>query len=575
MINEGKASNQLRLIKKSYGEKFSHMCRDLFPSLIERGILYDILLDRFQIQRELYTDIVGEGKVSDFEDYIHSTVWVEGIVSERDTPAGTPFDLMLKAGYKLFECKTEEDVQEFKKYYREGESLCTFDSNRLKDCYVFFAVKVNVGDIRREDFNSPERQDAYGTSVISIQFTRGVTNHLSIKNRYNHTVSNSNATFSNNLDKIIDGLTDSFMLSYRFKFGVEYSEFELRGYVTYGIKMYKYNIEVDGVYYCVGNKVIEYDTVVEYGEDYILLDYYVLDLKAKKLGVCDSVRVEGYVDCFTDYFLDITKIEVRVDRVNDFRVIRIWDGGVARAEIKERRGRVVVLRLLNVVEIGQCFMLRNKYLEEFYCSSVGKIDDKFMVDNRGLRVFSCPNLTDVGYSDMSCNGLWEDDFGSYGEELEGLNCPKLKAIGDSFLENNNGLKELKMESLVSVGNHFMRYNKSITSFNCPNLVVVGNSFMLANENLGEINCERLVKVGIGFMCGNTGLTRANFPNLREVGEEFMLSNILLDEFTGPKLRKIGRNSLVYNSKLRDRINRRVHLMRFKFSRDKRYIRARG
>ena len=82
----------------------------------------------------------------------------------------------------MYECKTESDIQEFRKYYAPGEELCTFNGGRLNRCHVFFAVKKNVDQITRTNFLNPQRQDEYGTSVISIQFTRGKPNILSIKN---------------------------------------------------------------------------------------------------------------------------------------------------------------------------------------------------------------------------------------------------------------------------------------------------------------------------------------------------------------------------------------------------------
>ena len=39
--------------------------------------------------------------------------------------------------------------------------------------------------------------------MISIQFTKDDAHTLSIKNRYNHSVNDPDATFSNNLDNII------------------------------------------------------------------------------------------------------------------------------------------------------------------------------------------------------------------------------------------------------------------------------------------------------------------------------------------------------------------------------------
>ena len=67
---------------------------------------------------------------------------------------------------------------------------------------------------------------------------------MSIKNRYNHTVDNPDATFGNNLDNIIDGLNDSFEKAYNLVHTGGHEKFELSKYIraTDG-KYYKYNME--------------------------------------------------------------------------------------------------------------------------------------------------------------------------------------------------------------------------------------------------------------------------------------------------------------------------------------------
>lgn len=206
-------NSDLKLIKKKYGEEMSHLCRELFPVILEQeGLLSKLLLDNFEPSHFLYEDIVKNGVVNSFKNYIYSFIDVEiekGVRVDKN-----PKELLSEAGYDLYECHSESDIQKFKKYYTSKEELCTFNGRRLNDCYVFFAVKKNVDQIRRGNFNHPKRQDEYGTSVISIQFTRDETHTLSIKNRYNHTVDNPDATFSNNLDNIIPGLTDSFSKYY-------------------------------------------------------------------------------------------------------------------------------------------------------------------------------------------------------------------------------------------------------------------------------------------------------------------------------------------------------------------------
>jgi hypothetical protein len=45
--------------------------------------------------------------------------------------------LMKKAGYTLYACHTEQDIQEFRKYYTFEETLCTFRGGRLKKCFIY------------------------------------------------------------------------------------------------------------------------------------------------------------------------------------------------------------------------------------------------------------------------------------------------------------------------------------------------------------------------------------------------------------------------------------------------------
>ena len=223
-------NKDLKIIKKKYGEEMMHLCRELFPTLLEHeGLLPKLLHDNFKESRSLVKDIIDNNLEEEFKNYIYNQVDVENnyeeVVSKR------PEELLKEAGYKLYECHSEEEIQSFKKYYAEGEELCTFRGGRLNRCFVFFAIKENVDEIKRENFPNPERQDKYGTSVISIQFTRDDSHTLSIKNRYNHTVNNPDSTFGNNLDNIIPGLTASFDKYYGTHQSHLQKTFEIPGYV--------------------------------------------------------------------------------------------------------------------------------------------------------------------------------------------------------------------------------------------------------------------------------------------------------------------------------------------------------
>ena len=188
-------SDELKMIKKCYGEKMAHLCRSLFPVILEEpGVLLHLLLDNYDRSHLLIDDILEwDGYIKSFKDHIYSSFHEEK--KEYAEVAKTPAELMSEAGYILKECHSEEEIQAYKKYYAANEELCTFQGDRLNRCRVFFAVKKDVDSIKREDFKNPEREDLYGTSVISIQFTKDGSNTLSIKNRYNHRVINPDATF--------------------------------------------------------------------------------------------------------------------------------------------------------------------------------------------------------------------------------------------------------------------------------------------------------------------------------------------------------------------------------------------
>ena len=232
-------NKDLEIIKKKYGENMMKLCRSFFSSILEEeGRLSSILLSNFYPSHTLYDDLEEQNLLEDFKNFIYSLANFKKNIFKTDK---TPEELLDEKGYILKECLTEEEIQEYKKYYKKGESLCTFRGNRLNSCRVFFAVKKDVLDIKREDFKDPKRQDLYGTSVISIQFTKDGTNTLSIKNRYNHRVLNPDATFSNNLDNIKEGLTYAFEKYYGIEQKVSSYYLEIPGYVRANYQKFLYH----------------------------------------------------------------------------------------------------------------------------------------------------------------------------------------------------------------------------------------------------------------------------------------------------------------------------------------------
>ena len=352
--------DDLKIIKKKYGENMSHLCRKLFSTILEQdGVLSKLMLDNFNTSHDLYDDIVFNDLISEFKTFIYNKFYK--IRRDIKDETKTPKELLNIAGYDLVECTKESEIQYFKKYYAKGEELCTFDGNRLNKCRVFFAIKKNVDEIKRENFKNPDRQDEYGTSVISIQFTKDKTNTLSIKNRYNHRVNNPDATFSNNLDNIIEGLTYSFEKYYGIKQAYINNDFEIPNYVIANNgKYYKYNHEINNIYYCPNNIVIDNFEVKKYEkEKYIILDYFILDLVNKKIMLYDKTDEDSFVETITN----IEKIEII--NIDKGKIIKIKTKDDNDIEIElDKLNRITKYTNNKITKINDWFLYKNKTLIE-------------------------------------------------------------------------------------------------------------------------------------------------------------------------------------------------------------------
>ena len=528
--------DDLKVIRKKYGEKMYHFCRESFPTLLEEpGKLSKLLSDNFHESHSLFDDIVANEKESEFKNFIYSLVDVEN--NNELVMIKTPEELMSSAGYVLVECYNEGDIQAFRKYYAPGEELCTFKGGRLNRCRVFFAVKKNVSDIKREDFKNPTRQDEYGTSVISIQFTKDGTNTLSIKNRYNHTVNNPDATFSNNLDNIIPGLTESFERHKGIIQRYKSQNFEIKGYVRANDgKYYKYNYEINNVYYCPDNIIIDHFNVKKYDKSrYLIIDYFIIDLSNKSISLYDK----KLSDSFCDVIKDINKIEI--DNIDSGKKITILgDNNKSLVIITNKDGKIISLKMDEIYVIGDYFLDWNKSLQELYVPNLTEVGDYFLYCNKFLQKFTVQNLTKVG-----------DCFLFDNASLQELYLPNLTKVGDGFLTGNISLQELYVPNLTEVGHMFLNYNTSLQELYVPNLTEVGGDFLSENTSLQKFTAPNLTKTGDGFLGSNTSLQELCVPNLTEVGDWFLYYNTSLQKLYVPNLTKAGDKFLYSNKSLQE------------------------
>lgn len=491
--------DDLVLIKKYYGESMMHLCRSLFPTILEsRGLLFQLLDSNFQHSRFLYEDIISNNMKNEFKNYIYSL-----IDEERNLVKSlkNPYELLSEVGYTLYKCETNSDIQGFKKYYKKEEELCTFRQNRLEECYVFFAVKDNADNIMRSSY--PMRDDEYGTSVISIQFSKGEVNTLSIMNRYNHTVENCDSTFSNNLENITPGLTDSFQREFGFHINQNGSYgFELPNYkkINDG-KYYKYNVEINNKYYCPNNLIIDhFDVVDKYleKEKYLIIDYFILDLVNKDIYFYDKSIDDGFVDDFIekknngDVKSLISKIEVIKNKDNGNKYIKVL--------LNDNKDVYIIIDKYNRI-----ISYKNNYIE---CLNRG-----FLKKNKVLRELDTPNVI------LIC-----DEVLRMNRKLEFLNFPKCVCVGNNFCYMNKIINKLNMPFVEKIGDGFLKMNKNVTGICFEYLKSVGSYFMYSIERINYAYLSSLEKSGHYMFYSLNDYEKVYVPNLNSKGYGFGFGN---------------------------------------------------
>lgn len=536
-------SKELNRIKKLYGEKFMHLCRSLFPTLLEQeGLLTNVLKSTFATNsRTLYDDIVNSDLEEEFKNYIYSKIDVEKekpeIIGEK-----TPYQLLDENGYNLYECNSEEEIQSFKKYYKPGEELCTFRGGRLNSCVVFFAVKKDAEEIKRKDFNNPKREDEYGTSVMGIQFTKSQNSTVSIKNRYNDKVNNPDATYGNDLDRIAPGLTQSFeKLLLQRGLTLNSSNIEafcIPGYVVADDgKYYKYNMEIDGNYYCPGNVIIDHGDVIKLEpEKQELIDYFILDKENKTLSLYD---ISLGRDSFIDGFKNIDSIEMANNNNSEqkTKTITIKEKSSDKPitiEINKESNSIIGYTNENLTNLGDNFLEYNEQLSKFEAPNLTEIGDGFLGYNEQLSEFNVPNVTSIGEFCLANN-----------KELKKFEAPNVKIIKDGFLLSNNKLSKFEVPNVTCIGNSVLMFNKDLEKFEASNVKKIGDCFLNYNEKLREFKVPNVTCIGNDVLENNKSLKKIDAPNAEWIGSYFLTNNTKLSELYVPNLTKESKERLEY------------------------------
>ncbi len=524
-------TNDLQLIKKYYGENMMHLCRSLFPTLLEKpGLLFSTLSNAFAYSKYLYDDIVNNDIQQLFVNYIYSYIEEEDKI-KKDENVKSPKELLDSVGYDLYECTTEEEVQSFKKYYAFGEELCTFKGKRLKSCHVFFAVKKNVDEIKREDFIRPYREDEYGTSVMSIQFGRR-DGRVSIKNRYNHTVNNPDATYSNDLNKICPGLKNSFMEHYP-KLKITCDRDELASYFNGYVmgndkKLYKYYSFYDDVYYCYDNYLIDDGDVKHFDKNkYLVFDHYILDIDGKKIFQYGN----SLGDSFIDSIGKIDKLLIRTTPNNNKIIIINYNIMI----VLNSSNQMIEYHNNIATSIGGCFLIENDTLRVISLPNVKTIHNWFLTGNYCLEEIYLPNVLYIG-----------ERFIKNGGALRRIELPKVVDIRDSFLLFSEKIEYVSLPNLKKVGRYFLCYNNTLTSLSLPNLEISDGYFMESNTCLQYAYFPKLLSTGDNFLIKDRALNKIYIPNVEDIGDNFLRDNELLQKISISHVTEVGDNFLKMN-----------------------------
>ncbi len=241
---------------------------------------------------------------------------------------------------------------------------------------------------------------------MSIQFTKDEAHTLSIKNRYNHALleGNPDATYKNNLENIAPGLTKSFENTYGLVQFNPNTNFEIKDYVRgKNGKFYKYNYEINNIYYCTDNVIIDNFEVKKLPrERYIVMDYFILDMKDKKITLYD----ESINDSFISSIKNIKKIDVLKCGLNKTIVIIGEEGNMI---IKlDQNDRIIEVENEIIKKVSDNYLSKSKYIDKLYLNNVIEVGDNFLEYNRYLERFIEPNLRKIGRYILSHNSVLTD-----------------------------------------------------------------------------------------------------------------------------------------------------------------------
>lgn len=412
------------------------------------------------------------------------------LIIDETGPMLSPFQLLNAAGYNAYYANTLARQNAIAPFFEEDERLCTFDDKtRFQENYIINAVRQDIDTIKRSD--TPDREDAYGRSVISIQISK-MGGSVIITNRYNHRVDNPDNTFYGNPDNIIRGLSASL----RRYFNVDFSSLNPTlppHYVELKNQLIHYREHIYNTWFGQ-DFYVKYGEIVELNRDKeMMLDHFIFNFHDHTL-----TNPSDCLDSFERVFIE----EIQDKKVQLARGLngnkQLFADGVFICEIEN--GSLVKLNL----------------------PTTKRLPSDFLKYNETLRELNAPKVETIGSSVLSQN-----------LDLAWISVPNVKSINADFLSKNRELKQFHAPKLQQTGFAFLFENEKLEVLNVPALQVMDDDSLQYNNNLRILNAQSLHEVGDGCFSNNTTLQDLYLPVLQSVGRHFFTSNQVLQKAVIP------------------------------------------
>jgi len=323
------------------------------------NIIKNITVDYDAIHKALVTPQNARNVFCELDEFEIKTLCAEisndgSIGKIRETQQEEIIKAFNITGYDKIIFDDETEITECEKYYKQNEVICTYKDlqGRMEEYHMIVAIKKDIEKIKRA--TNPQREDEYGTSILNIQIAKNGS-HMSIKNRYNHTVSQPDSTLNNNLDTLYNGL-QSMVLGYYGFASLNSQKSHFSHIVNIGGVYLKYHTEQSNIYF--GEFVLDSTNGVRFTDT---SRYYI--------PVPDSFNKYFYTPIVLD-FQDKIAIDItRHDRMSNGRfnlITKAMQDGILSSANKQDTDTLSMIFPNAKKYLLQCRNKALKYIHDMY-----------------------------------------------------------------------------------------------------------------------------------------------------------------------------------------------------------------